>query len=186
MRARSIVETSTDHICDVLTADAAIATGGTVWSPRPQWKARCYAFRAFPPRGGVVFGGPLLGGSDRHRTAASGPAGVCRRAADASLSMRSTSGTRCPSPSRCALRAPMRARAHADPLPCDRPAPAARLHRTRATPPARRHSRSPRSRVSRHGYQAKQATWDVSTTSWDVSNVPKRPQPVPGGPHRSL
>jgi hypothetical protein len=27
--------------------------------PETQWKARCYAFRAFQRRGGVVFGGPV-------------------------------------------------------------------------------------------------------------------------------
>jgi hypothetical protein len=32
----------------------------------------------------------------------------------------------------------------------------------------------------RHGNQAKQVTWDVSTTFWDVCNVPKRPQNVRG------
>jgi hypothetical protein len=31
----------------------------------PPWKALCYAFRAFRPRDGVAFGGPLLGASDR-------------------------------------------------------------------------------------------------------------------------
>ncbi len=63
-----------------------------------------------------------------------------------------------------ALRARVRARAQTRSQPCTRPVHAARLHRSRATRPSRRRSRLSTSRISRHCKQAKQATWDVSTT----------------------
>jgi len=52
----------------------------------PPWKARCYAFRAFRPRDGVAFGGPLLGDPDRrHRATAELLSGDFPIAARASL-----------------------------------------------------------------------------------------------------
>jgi hypothetical protein len=70
IRARSTALTFTDH-----PSSAALSVN-VDW---PQWKARCYAFRAFRPgvdegmshrcrtAGGVVFGGPLLGDADRQQ-----------------------------------------------------------------------------------------------------------------------
>jgi hypothetical protein len=45
------------------------AIEGTVYRLEKQWKARCYAFRAFRPSGDVAFRAPLLGAP----TAANGP-----------------------------------------------------------------------------------------------------------------
>jgi hypothetical protein len=69
MRARSIASTSTDQNKDDLmeTGSGHPNYRNGMHAPRlqKQWKARCYAFRAFPPSGVVAFGGPLLGAPDR-------------------------------------------------------------------------------------------------------------------------
>jgi hypothetical protein len=139
--------------------------------------------RTFKPVVGaapLAFGGPLLGDSDRRcRAAARLPAGVCRRAARASPAMRLTLRICSASSSRCTLRARVRARAQTR----------SRRALGRCTPRGftavvqRRHRAGAAvhqtSRVSSHCYQAKQATWDVSTAFRDVRNVPKRPKAAP-------
>ncbi len=51
------------------------ASGGAWPIRQTQWKARCYAFRAFRPAGIVPFGGPLLGAPDRQVPTSAAAAG---------------------------------------------------------------------------------------------------------------
>lgn len=151
MRARSISATSTAHGAGDVTRGLAptvpIAMECNDWPCKKQWKARCYAFRAFHPAGKrrsrpgatdgtLVFGGPLLGDPDRHlRTAAGSPTGAAERQAIASPTIRpSAHFGNVPTRSRCASRARVRARAVGRGSPIARPAFAARLRRPWAAP----------------------------------------------------
>jgi len=88
----------------------------------------------------LVFGGPLLGGPDRHqRAAAVSPTGTAARMAIASPTTRPRLrfGTT-PTHSCCASRAPVRARAVGRPWPIESPALASRRRHLRAAPTKRR------------------------------------------------
>jgi hypothetical protein len=145
-RARSITATSTSHseVAREFKPDArSCLYPQPLASIDPPWKARCYAFRAFPQACSVAFGGPLLGGSDRHRRAAvSRTASACRYAASAPATMRLAERTPYSSLTRGALRARVRARAQVRVSQFARPAPVARLRCTQTSLPTSLRSRS--------------------------------------------